>query len=115
MLVLTPPGTMAALWASLPGIESLHKGQAKAAVVMARLRMKVIARVMIGGMLCQGLKSFNSRNISTPVTETYSQIGNVQRDTRRCAASRPENARYSVVKIIGRTSALSTMCVISVK
>src|SRR5215216_6584740 len=45
--------------------------------------------------------AFSITKISTPVTDTYSHTGNVQRDTRRCVASLPASARYRLVRIIG--------------
>src|SRR5260370_33003903 len=38
---------------------------------------------------------------TTPVTETYSQIGNVTRAIRRCIANRPVSEKKNVVSTIG--------------
>ena len=37
----------------------------------------------------------------TPVTETYSQMGSVQRAMRRCGSKRPRNPRESVISASG--------------
>src|SRR5579875_2058578 len=49
---------------------------------------------------------------STPVTDTYSQTGSVQRARRACRWKRPRSARSSVIDASTGTRAASGACVV---
>src|SRR5687768_18603960 len=51
--------------------------------------------------------SLSIAKINTPVTDTYSQIGNVYRDNRRCPLNRPARDRYVLTRISGSTTTAS--------
>lgn len=55
------------------------------------------------------------KNIMTPVTETYIQIGKVIRDIFLCDLNLPENAKKKLVSINGTTAADKIMWVIKMK
>ena len=49
--------------------------------------------------------------MSTPVTDTYIQSGQVQRAIRRCLSNRSRSPRTSVTRIIGTITIARRVCV----
>src|SRR5262245_32686521 len=57
-----------------------------------------------------GYRSFRNRNTTTPVTDTYSQIGSVTRAIRRWVWNRLVRANQAVTSTSGAATAASTVC-----